>query len=104
MTPAIAPALGMEAVAAATGYSWERFRKVWPSLPGFPAPIKRPRHGRGSYAWRPESVEAWLRGREAGLGAHSAPPPANDTHAPRQAHQAAVQRQREALGRLMGAR
>lgn len=100
------PALDMEAVAAVTGYSWERFRKVWTSLPGFPAPIKRPHNGRGPYAWRAESVQAWLDARERALGARDVqPPPANDPAervGPRTAHQAAVMRQRSAL-RCLGA-
>ncbi|HUO22188.1 MAG TPA: hypothetical protein VMU59_06700 [Caulobacteraceae bacterium] len=95
-------AMGMEAVAAACGYSWERFRKVWRTLPGFPAPIKRPNaKGKGGYAWRAESVHAWIAAREAALGeGRAAPPPANENREPRLAHAAA--RQRHVFDRLMG--
>jgi predicted DNA-binding transcriptional regulator AlpA len=97
-------ALDMAETAAATGYSWERFRRVWRALPGFPAPIKRPTlSGRGAYAWRAESVEAWVKARESALGARYVQPVdiANDIEAPRRANAAAIARQRAALGRLM---
>lgn len=96
------PALDMEQAAAAVGLSWERFRKVWRSLPGFPQPVKRPSlSGKGTYAWRAEAVEDWRKARErAGLSA--APAPANDSAFPgRAAHRSAVQRQRAACLKLM---
>lgn len=97
----MSPALDFATVAGAVGYSVERFRKIWTTLPGFPAPITRPKAGRGKYAWRPESVQAWLDARERALGSHAPPPAANDLHAPRAAHQSAVQRQRSVLGLMM---
>lgn len=95
----------MHQVADVCGYSWERFRKVWRTLPGFPAPFKRPYSGRlgdrGTYAWIPDQVHAWREARSRSLGeAGVQPEPANDalvTRSPR----AALDRQREAIRRMM---
>ncbi len=95
--------LTMAQAADAAGYSLERFRRVWRQIPGFPAPIKAPHFGRGTYAWRAQSVQDWQLARERALGVgRAAPPAANEDRAPLQANAAAIARQRQALGRLMG--
>ena len=97
------PSLDMAQTAEACGYSWERFRKVWTSLPAFPRPIKRPfRNGRGTYAWDAADVAAWIEGRKRAFGPGGAEvqAPANDLM-PQRAHASAVQRQRAAVARMM---
>lgn len=99
------PAVDMEHAAALCGYSWERFRKVWRGLPGFPAPVKRPSlSGRGTYAWDPADVAAWLEARKRAFGAGGAELQAANDPAPQRAHVSAVQRQRAELARKMAAR
>lgn len=44
--------LTMAEAAREVGLSYERFRKVWRQLPGFPAPIR----GR---AWDADAIAAW---------------------------------------------
>jgi hypothetical protein len=46
----------MAQAAEEVGLSYERFRKVWPSLPGFPAPIAGRR-------WDAEALAAWKAAR-----------------------------------------
>lgn len=97
-----APAIDMETVAALCGYSWERFRKVWRQLPGFPAPIKRPSlTGKGSYAWLADDVVAWRDARKRAHASPSTAEAANDRHHVVLADRAATARQRKALGRLL---
>lgn len=94
--------IGLAEAAAAAGLSAERFRKIWRTVPGFPAPIRAPGpNRRGLYAWRAQSVLDWQLARERVLGAGQAPP-ANDHAEPRKAHASAVQRQRAAMARMMG--
>lgn len=49
-------------VAAALGLSYERFRKIWRELPGFPPPFL-PRR------WDPAAVIAWKAARSTRKGA-----------------------------------
>lgn len=88
--------------AAAAGYSIDRFRKIWRDLPAFPAPIRTPAaNGKGAYAWRAASIEAWQLAREKALGTVRQPAPANDEHGPRQVHGRALRLQQASLDRMM---
>ena len=58
-------------VAEAVGYSYETFRKIWRTLPDFPAPFL-PRR------WDPAAVIAWKAARSMRQAA--ATPAANDHH------------------------
>lgn len=97
----MAPPIDMEQAARLCGYSWERFRKVWRALPGFPVPIKRPSlTGKGAYAWVPHEVEAWRDARKRAL-ACPVHEPANDRYDVVLADRAAATRQRKALRGLL---
>ena len=108
-------AMSLQDTAKECGVSWERFRKVWKAWRrelGFPAPFKTPDvNGRGTYAWRASAVQAWKLAREAALGAcdpdAGGPEPAaglprrplNDN--PRPPRNARLERDRQALARMM---
>jgi predicted DNA-binding transcriptional regulator AlpA len=105
MTPDAA--IDMAEAAALCGLSYERFRRVWATLPGFPRPFKQPLAGHGTYAWVRAHVLDWreARARTLAVAPQAAPAPANDHRDAQRAHQAAVARERAVLGRLFsGAR
>jgi hypothetical protein len=60
--------LTMAETAAEVGLSYERFRKVWPDIPGFPAPLL-------SRKWDPEAVAAWKAARSRPVELRERPRP-----------------------------
>lgn len=102
MTPA--DNLTMDQAAAATGLSYDRFRKVWPDLVrqvAFPHPLTG--GARRRLVWDQSAVAAWRAARSR-LGLPAAPAPAaNDFHpaTPPGVDPARLQRERRELARIM---
>jgi hypothetical protein len=62
-------ALSMRETADAVGLSYDRFRRVWPTLPGFPPPFRE-------RTWAAEAVAAWIHARSHGPAPGCKPLPA----------------------------
>ena len=75
--------LSMKATAAAAGYSYHRFRRIWPRLVrtiALPSPLRTAADG-CDYAWDAAAVSAWKDARSRALGPGRSPAldaPAND--------------------------